>query len=58
LKILSKFGLSCTSNAFNDLPFNFPLHIRTHPELITFWIEILMALKKRLEILVEKSLDL
>jgi hypothetical protein len=58
LKILSKFGLSCTSKSFNDLPFNFPLHIHTHPELITFWIETLVALKKGLEILVEIFLDL
>jgi hypothetical protein len=58
LKILFKFGLSRISKTFNDLPFGFALHIHTHPKAITFWIETLMALKKRLEILVDNSLDL
>jgi hypothetical protein len=58
LKILFKFGLSCTSKAFSDPPFSFPLHLCIHLEPITFWIEILAPLKKRLEILVGKSLDL
>ncbi len=56
LKILSKFDLFRTLEAFNDLPFS--LRIHTHLEPITFWIETLVALKKSLEILIEKSLDL
>ncbi len=58
LNVLFKVGLSCISKTFNDLPFGFPLHIHTYPKVITFWIETLMALNKRLEILVDKSLDL
>jgi hypothetical protein len=58
LKIVFKFGLSYTSKAFNDPPFSFPLHLCTHLEPIIFWIEILVPLKKRLEILIEKILDL
>jgi hypothetical protein len=58
VKILFKFGLSHISKTFNDLPFGFPLHIHTHPKVITFWIETLTTLKKRLKILVEKSLGL
>jgi len=39
LKILCKFGLSCTLKAFNDLSITFPLHIDTCPKHATFWIK-------------------
>jgi len=39
LKILYKFGLSCTLKTFNDPSISFPLQIHTRPKPATFWIK-------------------
>jgi len=55
---LFKFGLSRTWKAFKVLPHNCFFHVHTQLEPMTFCMETLIALRKRLEILVEKSSDL
>jgi hypothetical protein len=58
LKILSKFGLSYSCEAFKVLPHNFPFRICTQFEPMSFCMETLTTFLKRLEILVEKSPNL
>ncbi len=58
MKILIMFGLFYTWKVFKVLPHRFPFHIHTQLEPMTFCMEISVALKKRLDILVGKSQNL
>jgi len=39
------------------LPHSFPFHICTQPKPMTFWMKTIEAFKNKLEIFIEKSLD-